>query len=271
MSFGEALARGAFPVTLEITPPRQPNAAVLLRRARLLDGRALAVNVIQRPERQPSLDAALALRRAGVEPVWHLATGGRTRESIAADAERALAGGVGHALCLRGDHRATGGPSVREAIAILRERAPGLTVGAALDQYRQDAGARRALAGKLRAGAACLWTQPAFDLTPLLRAAETAKALRPDARVMAMAIPMLTPRALDAIGARLRIPAPEGLRRRIAAGEAEAWRAFDETLAVLAAADAIDGVAIMTWRADPPAGTGARIVEGLRRAGLAMA
>lgn len=270
MSFGEALARSAFPVTLEITPPRQPNAAVLLRRARLLDGRALAVNVIQRPERQPSLDAALALRRAGIEPVWHVATGGRTRESVAADAERAGAGGVAHALCLRGDHRAAGGPSVREAIALLRERAPGMTVGAALDQYRQGEGARRALAGKLRAGASCLWTQPAFDLAPLLRAAQTAKALKPEARVMAMAIPMLTPQALDAIGERLRIPAPEGLRRRIAAGEAEAWRAFDETLAALAAADAIDGVAIMTWRADPPAGTGERIVEGLRRAGLTM-
>ncbi len=272
VSFAEAMAGGAFPVSLEITPPRTPKPAVLLRRARLLDACTLTVNVIQRADRQSSLEAALALRREGLEPIWHLATGGRSLEAIAADVGRARAGGVGHVLCLRGDHAAeTPGTRVTEAIALVRERAPGMAIGAALDQYRADARADRLLAAKLRAGAASVWTQPVFAMPPLLRAAEFVKAARPDARVVAMAMPLLRPESLDAVSERLGIPAPESLRRRIAAGEQEAWRAFEETLAMLADADLVDAVAVMTYRADPPAGTGERIVAALRRAGVVKA
>lgn len=269
MSFAEAMAGGAFPVSLEITPPRAPKPAVLLRRARLLDACTLTVNVIQRPDRQSSLEAALALRREGLEPIWHLATGGRPPGAIAADLERARAGGVGHVLCLRGDHAAeTPGTPVTEAIALVRDRAPGIAIGAALDQYRADARAERLLAAKLRAGAASVWTQPVFAMPPLLRAAEFVKAQRPDARVVALAMPLLQPGALDAVSERLQVPAPESLRRRIEAGEDEAWRAFEETLAALAQAELVDAVAIMTYRADPPPGTGERIVAALRRAGV---
>ena len=85
MSFREAMANGEFPVSLEITPPRTSKPAVLRRRARLLDACTMTVNVIQRPERQSSLEAALALRREGLEPIWHLATGGRTEAEVVAD------------------------------------------------------------------------------------------------------------------------------------------------------------------------------------------
>jgi hypothetical protein len=54
MTFSDRLFAGEFPVALEITPPQRPRPAVLLRRARLLDDRAAAINVIQRPDRQPS-------------------------------------------------------------------------------------------------------------------------------------------------------------------------------------------------------------------------
>ena len=84
-------------------------------------------------------------------------------------------------------------------------------------------------------------------------------------------MPLLTPESLDAISERLRIPAPAALRQRIEAGEEEAWRAFEETLATLARVDLVDAVAIMTYRADPPAGTAERIIAGLRGAGIVEA
>ncbi len=272
MSFVEAMTSGAFPVSLEITPPRTSKPAILRRRARLLEACTLTVNVIQRPERQSSLEAALALRREGLEPIWHLATGGRSPEAIAADVARAREGGIGHVLCLRGDHAAeTPGTRVPDAIGIVREQAPGMAIGAALDQYHEDERANRLLAAKLHAGAASVWTQPVFEMAPLLRSAEFVKTQRAGAHVVAMAMPLLTSESLDAISERLRIPAPEELRGRIAAGEEEAWRAFEETLAALAATDMVDAVAIMTYRADPPEGTGERIVEALRRAGITEA
>ncbi len=269
MSFKEAMAGGEFPVSLEITPPRAAKAAVLLRRARLLEACTVTVNVIHRPERQSSLEAALELQREGLEPIWHLATGGRTIEDVTADVARAHQAGLGHVLCLRGDHVAdTPGTRVTDAIAVVRERAPGMAIGAALDQYRTDERSDRFLAGKLRAGARSIWTQPVFELAPLLRAAGFVKAVEADAHVVAMAMPLLTPESLDAISERLGIPAPEELRRRIEAGEEEAWGAFEETLATLARVDLVDAVAIMTYRADPPPGTAERIVAALQRAGI---
>lgn len=269
-SFAEAMAGGAFPVTIEITTPRTPKPAVLLRRARLLEACTLTVNVIQRPDRQSSLEAALALRAEGLEPIWHLATGGRTPTAIAADIERARQGGIGHVLCLRGDHAAeTPGPPVTEAIGLIGELAPGMAIGAALDQYHEDARARRLLAAKLHAGAASIWTQPVFEPAPLLHSAAFVKAERPDAQVVAMAMPLLTAESLDAISERLRIPEPAALRGRIEAGEEAAWGAFEETLAALAESALVDAVAIMTYRADPPPGTGDRIVAALRAAGIA--
>ena len=77
MGFGARAPRGALPpVTLEITPPREPRPRVLLRRARLLAGHTDAVNVIERPDRQSSLDAALTLRAEGIEPVLAPGHGG---------------------------------------------------------------------------------------------------------------------------------------------------------------------------------------------------
>ena len=272
MSFREAMARGEFPVSLEITPPRESKPAVLLRRARLLEACTVTVNVIQRPDRQSSLEAALDLQREGLEPIWHLATGGRPIEEVTADIARAHQAGLRHVLCLRGDHAAdTPGTRVTDAITVVREHAPGMAIGAALDQYRTDERSERILAGKLRAGARSIWTQPVFELAPLLRSAGFVKAVEPEARMVAMAMPLLTPESLDAISERLRIPAPEELRRRIEAGEEEAWGAFEETLATLARVELVDAVAIMTYRADPPEGTAERIVAALQRAGIGEA
>ena len=271
MSFAQAIARGEFPVALEITPPRSEKPAVLLRRALLLDRCTLAVNVIHRPDRQSSLDAALTLALAGIDPVWHLTAAGRTAAGLRADIERARAGGVGHVLCLRGDHAGDAqlpAITVRELIALVREYAPGMLIAAALDQYHESERSRGALVGKLRAGATCVWTQPVFDLASLTAAAELVKREGNGAHLVAMVMPLLTMEGLERISARLQVPVPERLRRRIAAGEDEAWRAFDETVEALAEARLVDGLAIMTYKADPSPGTAERIVEGLRRAGI---
>ena len=269
MSFAEAMERGEFPVSLEITPPRTSKPAVLLRRARLLEARTLTVNVIQRPERQSSLEAALDLQREGLEPIWHLATGGRAPEAVAADVARAHeAGSATCSACAGTTPRTRRGRASPRRSPLVQERAPGMAIGAALDQYRTDERADRLLAAKLRAGARSIWTQPVFDLAPLLRSAGFVKATRPDAHVVAMAMPLLTPESLDAISERLGIPAPEALRTRIAAGEEEAWGAFEETLATLARVELVDAVAIMTYRADPPEGTAERIIAALGRTGI---
>ncbi|MEJ5221060.1 MAG: hypothetical protein WHT63_03510 [Tepidiforma sp.] len=84
MRFLDRLAAGEFAVALEITPPQRHLPKVLLRRARLLGDAADAVNVIQRPDRQSSLEASLELLAAGIDPVWHLAARGETRASVAA-------------------------------------------------------------------------------------------------------------------------------------------------------------------------------------------
>jgi len=80
--FAAKLAAGAFPLALEITPPRKPLAEILLRRARGLGSRADAINVIQRPGRVPSVDASAELLEAGFEPVWHLVDRGRSRADL---------------------------------------------------------------------------------------------------------------------------------------------------------------------------------------------
>ena len=269
MGFGAALREGRFPVTLEITPPRTPRPRVLLRRARLLAGHTAAVNVIERPDRQSSLDAALALRAEGIEPVWHLVTAGRSREAIAADLARAAGGGIEDVLCIRGDHAAEAELTVREAVAMVATGLPGALVAAAFDQHHATERTRGFLTAKLEAGATCVWTQPVFDVAALEEAVGPVRDAYPRAHIVAMAMPLLAPDAAARIAERLHIPLPDALARRVAAGPAAAWEAFDETVAALHASEAVDGLAIMTFEADPPPETGERILQALRCAGIA--
>lgn len=271
MSFAECLRSGKFAVALEITPPQRPLPAVLLRRARLLGDAAQAINVIQRPGRQSSLAASIELDRAGIEPVWHLVTRGRTRAAIAADMAMARASGVHNVLCLRGDHDAPDlpdTPSIRDAVAMAREIIPGALIGATLNQYAPDGDTvLRNLLPKLRAGATYAQTQPVFDPEALRPLAERARAASPGTRIIAMAMPLLSSQAVDRIEERLALRLPPGARARIAAGEASAWRFFRETLERLVGSRLVDGVAIMTFEMDAPAETGEAIVAALRAAG----
>lgn len=272
--FAEKLDAGQFAVALEITPPQRDLPKVLLRRARLLGAAAQAINVIQRPGRQSSLDASLNLKAAGMEPAWHLVTRGRTREELQADLARAAAGGIGQVLCILGDHtagEAADGVTIRDAVTMTRETLPGAIVGATLNQYGRDEQAvLKNLLPKLRAGATYVQTQPVFELEPLERYAQAIDRALPEARVIAMAMPLVSLEAAMRIEERLGVSLPPGLKDVLAGGDPEAaWGTFTATIRALAESPLVDGVAIMTFEMDTPAEMGERILAALRAAGVA--
>jgi methylenetetrahydrofolate reductase (NADPH) len=264
MSFATRMAAGSFPVALEITPPQRSLPHVLLRRARILGDCATAVNVIQRPSRQSSLDASIELRTAGFAPCWHLVTRGKSREELLADLQRAATGGIRQVLCIRGDHAAddpAGAPTIREAVGLVAEALPGALIGATANQYLADhAAVLRNLLPKLAAGASYVQTQPVFAAGGLDQLAEAVKERSPSTKVVAMVMPLPTAEEAERIAGRLGLSAvPSGI----------GWDAFDELVASLAASPLVDAMAIMTLDMDPPPEAAAEIVESLKKAGLA--
>lgn len=268
MLFDQMLRQGAFPVALEITPPRRSRPRVLLRRATLLGDAVQAVNVIHRPDRQSSLEASIELLAHAVEPVWHLVVRGRSQAEIDRDIARARDGGIRQVLCVRGEQPAAGvdGPTIREAIGMVAGGIPGALVGATLNQYRATPAAIRNLAGKLAAGAGYVQTQPVFDIPTFVDAAERVRDVAPGVRLVPMVMPLLSPESLDRIGRRLGIPLPSTLRRRVEAGRDEAWDAFAELVADLRWSPHAQGLAIMTFETDPPPEDGTHIAAALHAA-----
>jgi 5,10-methylenetetrahydrofolate reductase len=263
--FRESLFGGGFPVSLEITPPLKASEGVLLRRAQLLGAEATAINVIQRPERQSSLDASVVLRGRGLDPAWHLAVRGRKAEEISRDLERAAAAGIGVVLALLGDHAAAGaGVTIREAITMARAALPGRLIGATLNQYVADQAASfRNLMPKLAAGATFVQTQPVFDLGSFEAAAGRLRREAPDVRILPMVMPLPTAEVAKRIAERLGVAIP---REVAAAGDP--WAAFEAVVRALVRSGLADGVAVMTYEMDPAVEVGERIVAALRRAGV---
>jgi methylenetetrahydrofolate reductase (NADPH) len=273
VSFARRLACGEFAVALGITPPQRPLPGVLLRRARLLGEYCHAINVIQRPGRQASLDASFALIDAGIHPAWHLVTRGAKREEIRADIERAHAGGVRQLLCIRGDHAGADSsdtPTLKETIAMAAGIMPGAAIGATLNQYAPDSVAvMRNLLPKLRAGASYVQTQPVFEMETLLPLCESVLAARPETKIVAMAMPLMGMNEAERIEARTGVRLSDAFRTRLQqGGEEAAWVAFAETLSALYESDLIAGVAVMTFETDPSAEVGERIVAALKQAGV---
>ena len=272
MRFRRRLEEGKFALALEILPPRRPLPKVLLRRATLLGEAVQAVNVIQRPGRQSSLEASLHLQAAGIEPAWHLVTRGRSRAEVAADLRLAADGGIRQVLCILGDHTAqeSSDPiAIRDAIALACEALGDGIVGATLNQYGRDRDAvLRNLFPKLQAGASYVQTQPVFEAQSVEPCARAIDAQYPATRVIAMAMPLLTPEAGSRIEQRIGVELPTDLRAILANRDEDlAWAAFQATVEQLVEAPYIDGVAIMTFEGDASPETGARIAEVLRVAG----
>ena len=270
MQFLEKLRAGEPAITLEITPPRKPLDEVLLRRARGLGSAADAVNVIQRSGRQPSLDASITLRAAGLEPVWHLVTRGRSRAEIEGEIESAAGAGIEAALCVRGE---TGPadrpdtPTLRETVAAVRAALPGACLGATANQYLPPDRVLRNLGPKLSAGATFVQTQPVLDAGSLAPLAGAIRREFPGTFVVPMVMPLLTREDAERIAARLRIPVPaENLARLGVDGARAGWAIFEETVRTLRAEGLADGLAIMTPQMDPPPEAADRIAAALRSA-----
>lgn len=270
MSLAESLAAGRFTVGLEITPPKSSLPRVLERRARLLGGAPGAINVIQRPGRQASLEAVIELESSGIEAVWHLVTRGKSRAVLNAELRVAREAGIRNILCIRGDH--PGGPpdefTVRDACEAAAT-GPGMLVGATLNQYVGDRDAvLRNLLPKLRAGARYVQTQPVFDLDALAPIAERALEASAETRIVAMAMPVTTLEGAARIEARLGMALPPLVRTQLESADVDApWDAFTETLSALVASPFVSGVALMTFEVDAPPETAGRMLAALQAAG----
>ncbi|MEB3271637.1 MAG: methylenetetrahydrofolate reductase [Synechococcus sp.] len=125
----EALERGEFAITAEVTPPRGADPSRTLTAARALRGLVHAVNVTDGSRavmRMSSLAVCRLLLEAGIEPVWQITGRDRNRIALQADLLGAHALGIRNVLCLTGDPvRAGDQPSARavhelESVRILQ-------------------------------------------------------------------------------------------------------------------------------------------------------
>ncbi|MFI5315786.1 MAG: methylenetetrahydrofolate reductase [Myxococcota bacterium] len=254
-------------VALEITPPRGDRIDVLLRRAGLLGARADAVHVIQRPERQRSVDAALALQRRGWDAAWHLVNRGRSVPGLEREIAEAARGGLRAALVVRGEAgppEPAPPPSLASLVARVRAAIPGARVGVTLNPYGPRERVLANLWPKLEAGAAFVQTQPIFELAALAPFAEAIRARAPLVRLVPMLIPLLDAPAAERLGERLRIPLPDRLLRRLEdGGESAGWGEFAALSGELARSGLADSLAVMTREADPPKSFGERLAAAL--------
>ncbi len=271
MALVQLLAQKDVFVALEITPPRAPKVEVLLRRARLLDGLASAVNVIQRPDRQSSLDASCELRAAGHSPVWHLVARGDEARDLPPAFERAAAAGVTDILCILGDRPGQATMKVRELVAATHTALPGASVGATINQYAAGENAISNLFGKLEAGASFVETQPVFSLETLAPVVASTVKEFASVRFVAMAMPVETAESADRMETRLGFSIPREYREQVEQGPEAAWDAFAANLRALRESGLVAGIAIMTPEMDPSSATRARIRAAVLQAGLAPA
>jgi 5,10-methylenetetrahydrofolate reductase len=241
-------------IGLEITPPAGRLPAVLLRRAAALDGLSRRIHVIQRPGRWPSLEAAIALRERGYEPVWHLANRGRSIAAIETEIQVAREAGVERVLCIRGEHEAEDGidtPKIREVVRLLGRLHPTAHVAVTLDHHvRGRAPRERTLANlraKLDAGARAVQTQVTFDLDSLRPFAELVWREDPGVALTPMLMPVLTARAAVRLSRRLSIPLPARLVERLEGFGPEAgWDHFRDFASAVFGSPLFAGLAVMT-------------------------
>ena len=253
--------------SLEITPPRRRDPRVLRRRAEVLSPGLRRIDVIQRPGRLSSLEAAALLGDLGFDPIWHLVNRGRGARAIRDEIERAAIAGLHRVLCMRGDHTAPDRPdtpTLRETVDSVRARLPGAEIGVTLNPYTERGPALRNLDAKLRAGASFVQTQPVVGLQALRPFAEEIRARHPAVKIVPMVMPFASFDVAERIRKRIRMPVPFSLLSDLRAGDQEAgWEAFADTLFALRESPLVDGVAMMTPTMDPGPAVRERLVEAL--------
>jgi methylenetetrahydrofolate reductase (NADPH) len=190
------LAQGGFAVTVEIGPPMDCNAGVVLEKARMLKGLADAFNITDNQTgvvRLSSIASAVLIMREGLEPVMQMTCRDRNRLAIQSDILGAAALGIRNCLCIAGDHQSFGAsgklkghPGARnvydldsiQLVSILRgmrdqgvqqggdciEMTPPLFIGAAWTPLGDPVEIRPLrLRKKVEAGADFIQTQGVFD------------------------------------------------------------------------------------------------------------
>ncbi len=105
------LTAGHFAVTGELGPPKNSDAEVVRKKARILKGHVDAVNITDCQTaivRMSSIAAGLLVQSEGVEPVIQMTCRDRNRIGIQSDVLGAAALGLKNLLCLTGDHQKFG-------------------------------------------------------------------------------------------------------------------------------------------------------------------
>ena len=105
------LKAGHFAVTAELGPPKNADAAVIRRKAKILKGFADAVNITDNQRaivRMSSIAAGILAWQEGLEPVIQMTCRDRNRLGMQSDLLGAYALGLRNILCLSGDHQSFG-------------------------------------------------------------------------------------------------------------------------------------------------------------------
>jgi methylenetetrahydrofolate reductase (NADPH) len=102
---------GHFAVTVEIGPPMDCDAEVVIGKAKLLKGLADAFNITDNQTgvvRLSSIASSVLIMREGLEPVMQMTCRDRNRLAIQSDILGAAALGIKNCLCIAGDHQSFG-------------------------------------------------------------------------------------------------------------------------------------------------------------------
>ena len=106
-----ALAAGGFALTVEVGPPRGPNAEALRKKVAPLKGLADGYNVTDNQTavvRMSSIAGAKILLDEGCEPVMQMTCRDRNRIAMQSDLLGASALGIRNILCISGHHQKSG-------------------------------------------------------------------------------------------------------------------------------------------------------------------
>jgi methylenetetrahydrofolate reductase (NADPH) len=233
-----------FLLTAELDPPRGPDAARLVERARRLAPIVDAVNLtdgsLARVRLSGIAAAHLVQRQAGVEAVAHVTCRDRNVIALQADLLGAWALDVRAVLALSGDPPTQGDHpdakpvfDVPDATALIRlvaslnagrtaggrelEGATGFLVGTAANPAAADPEKELAkLEARVEAGARFCQTQPVFDLDAALRFEEARRRRLPGVPVLYGILPL---RGLDAARRFDGVPGmrvPDAIKARLA-------------------------------------------------------
>lgn len=105
------LKSGEFVVTAELGPPKNADAAVVRKKARLLQGYCEGANITDNQTaivRMSSIAAGAIALSEGIEPIIQMTCRDRNRLAMQADLLGAYALGLRNILCLSGDHQKFG-------------------------------------------------------------------------------------------------------------------------------------------------------------------